>query len=144
MTKFSGFLSQLEREVAQLNNHMPRTKKPLEQLLIEQKPSFLTRDGQISTIRREELEQLAELVPQRLHSMIMLPFTILRRTSLGPGAHTIGGTKLEQFTALRIINKVTATFEVWREVSLPKYLYPPEISLLRRKMPTITTLGFGL
>lgn len=123
---------------------MPRTKKTLEQLLIEQKPSFLTRDGQVSAIRREELEKLAELVPSKFHSEILLPFTILRRSSLGSGTHTIGGTKLEQFTVLRIINKVTARYDVWREISLPKCIYSPEVSLLRRELPTITTIGFGL
>ncbi len=144
MTKYAGFISQLEREVAQLNNHLPRTKRALNQLLTERKPSFLTRDGQLSTIRREELEKIAELVPPKLHSAVGLPFTILRRTSLGPGAHSIGGTKLEQFTVLRIINKITATYEVWREISLPKCIYSLEVSLLRRELPTTTAIGFGL
>jgi uncharacterized protein (UPF0216 family) len=123
---------------------MPRTKKTLEQFLTERKPLFITRDGQVSAIRREEIDQLAELVPPKFHSVVMLPFTILRRTSLGPGAHTIGGTKLEQFTVLRIINKINATYEVWREVSLPKCIYSPEVSLLRRKLPTITAIGFSV
>jgi hypothetical protein len=74
----------------------------------------------------------------------MLPFTVLRRTSLGPGAHSIGGTKLDQFTVLRIISKIQDNYEAWREISLPKCIYPPEVSLLRRKLPTTTTIGFGL
>ncbi|MFX1475574.1 MAG: DUF61 family protein, partial [Promethearchaeota archaeon] len=97
-----------------------------------------------SAIRREELEQLAKQVPPRFHSVIMLPFTILRRTSLGPGAHTIGGTKLEQFTVFKMVNKVTAPYEVWREITLPKCLYSPEVSTLRRKFPTITAIGFSV
>jgi uncharacterized protein (UPF0216 family) len=137
-------MSQLEREVAELNNHLPRTKKSLEQLLVERNPAFITRDGQVSAIRREELEELAELVPPMFHSVVMVPFTILRRTSLGPGAHTIGGTKLEQFTVLRIIHKVSATYEVWREITLPKCIYSPEVSLLRRKLPTTTAIGFSV
>lgn len=123
---------------------MPRTKKSLEQLLNESSPVFLTRDGKVSAIHKDELNRLAQLVPQKFHSRIMLPFIILRRTSFGPGAHTIGGTKLEQFTVLRIITKVTATYEVWREITLPKCIYSPEVSLLRRKLPSITAIGFSV
>ena len=103
MKKYSGFLSRIEREITQMNDHMPRTKKSLFQLLSETAPAFTTRDGQRSAVKREEVETLSELVPPNYHAQIMLPFTILRRTSLGPGAHTIGGSKLEQFVILNIL-----------------------------------------
>ncbi|MFX1490986.1 MAG: DUF61 family protein, partial [Promethearchaeota archaeon] len=73
MKKYSGFLSRLEREIAQLNDHMPQTKKSLSQLLGETSPAFITRDGQRSAVRREELEKLAEIIPSELHDKIMLP-----------------------------------------------------------------------
>ncbi|MFW9986387.1 MAG: DUF61 family protein [Candidatus Odinarchaeota archaeon] len=143
MKKYSGFLSRLEREIAQLNDHMPQTKKSLSQLLGETSPAFITRDGQRSAVRREELEKLAEIIPSELHDQIMLPITILRRTSLGPGAHTIGGSKLEQFSILRILEKIKTPYEMWRQAKLPRIIYSPEVTLLRQKLQTTLTIGFG-
>ena len=144
MTKFAGFLDRIERELAQLNNHMPRMKKSLAQLLSEPEPAFLTRDEKTSAVRREELEYLAELVPIELHAEVMLPFTILRRPSLGRGAFTIGGSKLDQFTVLRIIGKLTTPFESWHETELPRCIYSPELVLLRKRLASTVTIGFGV
>lgn len=143
MTKYSGFLSRIERDITQINDHMPRTKKSLAQLLSEKAPAFTTRDGQSSAVKREELETLANQIPAEFHEKIMLPFTVLRRTSLGPGAHTIGGSKLEQFVVLQILGKVKTSFTMWREVILLQIIYSPEVALLRQKFPTTSTIGFG-
>ncbi|MFW9830453.1 MAG: DUF61 family protein [Candidatus Thorarchaeota archaeon] len=143
MKKYSGFLSGLEREIAQLNDHMPQTKKSLAQLLSEASPAFITRDNNQSAIKRSELEFLAKTIPQKYHNQIMLPFTILRRTSLGPGAHTIGGSNLEQFTILRILEKIKDSYEFWQKTPLPKIIYSPEVALLRQKLPTTSAIGFG-
>jgi uncharacterized protein (UPF0216 family) len=144
MTKFAGFLDRIERELAQLNDHMPQTKKTLAQLLNEPEPAFMTRNGQASEVRREELEYLAELVPPELHAEVMLPFTILRRTSLGRGAFTIGGSKLDQFIVLRIIGRLTVPFDSWQETELPRCIYSPELVLLRRRLASTVTIGFGV
>jgi uncharacterized protein (UPF0216 family) len=143
MKKYSGFLSGLEREIAQINDHMPRTKKSLSELLNEKAPGFTTREGQKSAVRHEDLKALAKVVPPEYHSTIMLPFTILRRTTLGPSAHTIGGSKLEQFIILFILGKVDGPFEMWRSADLPRIIYSPEVGLLKQKFPTIITVGFG-
>jgi uncharacterized protein (UPF0216 family) len=143
MKKYSGFLSGLEREIAQINDHMPKTKKPLSELLKEKTPGFITREGQKSAVRVEELKELAKLVPPEYHSKIMLPFTILRRTSLGSGAHTIGGSKLEQFTVLLILGRVESPFESWRSTELPRIIYSPEVGFLKQKLPSTLTIGFG-
>jgi uncharacterized protein (UPF0216 family) len=143
MKKYSGFLSRLEREIAQLNDHMPQTKKSLSQLLDESSPAFITRDGKRSAVRRGELEKLTEIIPSELHDQIMLPFTILRRTSLGSGAHIIGGSKLEQFTILRILEKINTPYKLWRQAELPRVIYSPEVALLRQKLQTTLTIGFG-
>lgn len=143
MTKYSGILSQLEKEISKLNDHMPRTKKSLATLLTEKSPAFTTREGQASAIRCEELEILAKQIPPKYHKEVKLPFTILRRTSLGPGAHTIGGTKLEQFIVLQILEKINAPFNLWRETELPRIIYSPEVALLRQKLQTTLMIGFG-
>ncbi len=143
MNKFGGFLSRIERELAQLNDHMPRTKKSLAELCNDPQPAFITRDGKTSSVRSSEIEFLAKLIPPKLHSEIMLPFTILRRTAFGKGAHTIGGSKLEQFTVLHILGKITAPFSAWRETELSRIIYSPEVAHLRKKLPTTSTIGFG-
>ncbi len=143
MKKYNGFLSGLEREIAQINDHMPKTKKSLSELLSEPAPGFTTRDGKKSAVSFEELKELAEIVPPKYHNKIMIPFTILRRTSLGPGAHTIGGSKIDQFTVLHILGKISAPFETWRSARLPRIIYSPEVALLRKKLPTTVTIGFG-
>jgi len=144
MKPFEGFLTELEREISHINNHMPRAKKTLRQLLQETAPSFTTRDGQMSAVRREELDYLASLIPSDYHDEIRLPFIILRRTSLGPGAHTIGGTKLEQFIIFRVLGTIDAPFRDWRVTRLPRFIYSPEVAILRRKLPTTTVVGFGV
>ncbi|MFX0169190.1 MAG: DUF61 family protein [Candidatus Hodarchaeota archaeon] len=143
MKKYTGFLSALEKEIAQLNEHMPRSKKTLSQLLSEKAPAFTTRDGQRSAVRREEIETLAAQIPQELHEQIQLPFTVLRRTSLGPGAHVVGGSKLDQFTVFKILGKIEKSYSMWRECNLPRIIYSPEVAILRRKLPTTLTIGFG-
>jgi len=143
MKKYSGFLSGLEREIAQINDHMPRTKKPLSELLGERAPGFITREGQKSAVRIEELKNLTNKIPSEFHNQIMLPFTILRRTSLGPGAHTIGGSKLEQFALLHILGKISSPFEMWRSAQLPRIIYSQEVGFLRQKLPTTVIIGFG-
>jgi uncharacterized protein (UPF0216 family) len=143
MKKYSGFLSGLEREIAQINDHMPKTKKPLSELLKEKSPGFITREGQKSAVRLEELKELAKLVPPEYHTKILLPFTVLRRTSLGLGAHTIGGSKLEQFTVLLILGRIEGPFESWRSTELPRIIYSPEVGLLKQKLPSTLTIGFG-
>jgi uncharacterized protein (UPF0216 family) len=143
MSKYTGFLSALEKEIAQLNNHMPKAKKTLLQLLSEDAPAFITRDGQRSAVRREELETLATTIPKGLHDQIRLPFTVLRRTTLGPGAHTVGGSKLEQFSVHKILGKIKNPYSMWRECNLPRIIYSPEVAILRRKLPTTLMIGFG-
>jgi uncharacterized protein (UPF0216 family) len=143
MKKYSGFLSGLEREIAQLNDHMPRTKKVLANMLTEPAPGFTSRDGQKSAVRIAELKELATIIPDEYHKQVMLPFTILRRTSLGPGAHTIGGSKFEQFIVLRILGKINSPFETWRSARLPRIIYSPEVGILKQNFPTLVTIGFG-
>jgi uncharacterized protein (UPF0216 family) len=141
MPRFNGFLSRIEKEIGQLNEHMPRTKKSLAQFLSEEAPMFKTRDGQSSAVRKEELEYLAGEIPSEFHGEIMIPFTIVRRTSMGSGAHTIGGSKLEQFILLRILGKIKAPFEFWRETPIPEIIYSPEVMILRKKLRTTTAIG---
>ncbi|MHA2426897.1 MAG: DUF61 family protein [Candidatus Hermodarchaeia archaeon] len=143
MKKYSGFLSGLDREIAQLNDHMPRTKKVLADMLAEPAPGFTSREGQKSAVRVAELKELAAIIPNEYHKQVMLPFTILRRTSLGPGAHTIGGSKFEQFIVLHILGKINNPFETWRSARLPRIIYSPEVGILRQKFPTLVTIGFG-
>jgi uncharacterized protein (UPF0216 family) len=143
MKKYSDFLSGLEREIAKLNDHMPRTKKVLGDMLTETAPGFTSRDGQKSAVRVEELKELAGIIPEEYHKQVMLPFTVLRRTSLGPGAHTIGGSKFEQFIILRILGKNDSHFKTWRSARLPRIIYSPEVGVLRQKFPTLVTIGFG-
>ena len=143
MKKYSGFFSALEKDIAQLNNHMPKAKKTLVLLLSENRPAFISREGQLSAVRREELEELASMIPPEFHDQIHLPFTVLRRTSLGPGAHTIGGSKLEQFSVHKILGKITNSYSMWRESNLPRIIYSPEVAILRRKLPTTLMIGFG-
>ena len=143
MTKYSGFFSALEKEISQLNNHMPKAKKSLLQLLSESAPAYTSRDGQRSAVRREELQELAAIIPKEFHDQIQLPFTVLRRTSLGPGAHTVGGSKLEQFSVFKILGKIEKSYSMWRESKLPRIIYSPEVAILRRKLPTTLMIGFG-
>ncbi|MHA2119245.1 MAG: DUF61 family protein, partial [Candidatus Thorarchaeota archaeon] len=107
-------------------------------------PQFRTRDGQISVYRKEELDELAAEVPTRFHNDVHLPIVLLRRLDYGTGIYTVAGNKIELFTIHRVIGYVDlewGNFVSWNPVET---LARPQVQLLRRKLPSTTSIGIAL
>jgi uncharacterized protein (UPF0216 family) len=105
------------------------------------KPSFITKSGETSVFRMEEIEELAKLVPEQFHGDVKLPIVILRRMDYGPGIHTVAGNKTELFMIHKVLGYVDldwSRFAAWRPL---EQLARPQVQLLRRRLPSTTVLG---
>lgn len=134
----------LEHEMDTLNDHLPRARIRLTDLLKEEKPHFVTRSGDKSVFKVEELEWLSKEVPTQFHDSIRLPIVLLRRLDYGPGIHSVSGNKTELFMIHRILgydNLEWKNFAVWKPV---ERLARPQVQVLRQKMPSTSSLGIVL
>jgi uncharacterized protein (UPF0216 family) len=144
-TEVSPFIEKMiERDIDTLNDHLPESRLPLSELIEANSPKFKTRDGQYSVFRREELAELAAEVPSRFHKDILLPIVLLRRLDYGQGIYTVAGGKVELFTIHRVLGYVDLAWEDlggWKPV---ERLARPQVQLLRRKLPSTTSIGIAM
>ena len=145
----SSFIDKMiEHEIDSVNDHLPKKRVPLGELLKMDEPAYETRDGKKSVFKKEELTELAADIPEKFHENITLPIVILRRMDLGTGIHTIAGTKPELFIIHRSIQKVVGQVDLeWQD--FPKWkplerLARPEVQVLRRKLPSTTCIGITI
>ncbi|MHA2025164.1 MAG: DUF61 family protein [Candidatus Thorarchaeota archaeon] len=134
----------IERDIDTLNDHLPESRQPLSELITAESPQFRTRDGQLSVFRKDEIIEIAKEVPSRYHEDILLPIILLRRLDYGQGIYTVAGSKIELFTIHRVIGYVDLEwneFESWKPV---ERLARPQVQLLRRKLPSTTTIGIAM
>lgn len=123
-----------------LNDHLPKEYKTLDELLSMDSPSVKARDGGEIIFDRGELELLAQLIPKELYSQLRLPIVLLRRVDLGPGTFSLSGGKVEAYLALKLLGQVDVNLD---GVELPIYIYRPQVQELRRKLRTLTVIGFA-
>lgn len=134
----------IERDIDTLNDHLPESRHPLSELLETDSPHFRTRDSNVSVFRKDELEELAAEVPSRFHDDVRLPVVILRMLDYGPGIYTVAGNKIELFTIHRVLGYVDLEWEKlgdWKQVET---LTRPQVQLLRRKLPSSTSIGIAM
>lgn len=132
----------IEHEFDTANDHLPKYKVSLVDLIDSESPSYITRSEETSAFRKEEINFLKAEVPSEYYDEILLPIVILRRISYGKGIHTVSGNKTIQF----LIGKVVGYVDLeWNQISRwnPVYqLARPQVQVLRRKMPSTTCIGF--
>jgi uncharacterized protein (UPF0216 family) len=134
----------IEHEIDTLNDHLPETRVTLKELSESSKTYFVTRSGEKSIFRREEIDWLQQQVPNRFHDSIRLPIVILRRMDQGLGIYTVAGNKTELFMIHRILGYVDLEWEnfaTWKPV---EQLARPQVQALRRKMPSTSCIGIVL
>jgi uncharacterized protein (UPF0216 family) len=134
----------IEHDIDTLNDHLPESRVPLSELVGLESPQFKTRIGEVSVFRVDEVEELANEVPKRFHDDIHLPIIILRRLDYGEGIYTVAGNKPELFMVHRVIGYVDLEwqdFTMWKPV---ERLARPQVQLLRRKLPSTTSIGIGM
>lgn len=131
----------LEHEIDTLNDHLPRARIRLIDLLKEENPHYVTRSGERSVFKGEELEWLSKEVPKNLHEFIRLPIVLLRRLDQGQGIHSISGNKTELFMIHKILGYDDLAWENFAKWKPIDHLARPQVQIIRQKLPSTTSLG---
>lgn len=139
----SRFIERLiENEIDTSNDHLPAKKVALVELVQHDSPSFLTRGGESSLFLKDEIAMLAKEIPSIHHEFFMLPIVLLRRMDLGSGIYTVAGSKTELFLISKMLGQDDLQWKdlaSWRPVDR---LARPQVQVVRRKLPSTTSLGF--
>jgi uncharacterized protein (UPF0216 family) len=132
------------RELRRLNTHLPKQRRTLKELLGEADPTVPTVDGSTIVLRKEEMQELAQIVPPEYHDSLKLPIIVVRRMELGRSLYTVSGDKLEEFTVKKILGKTSAEYHTMYLDDEPLYLYRPDVSELLRRFHSLVVIGFGI
>lgn len=122
----------IKLELGRLNVHLPEKRISLKEALSSSKPGVRTRDGGRHVFKREELEFLAGLLPERDWDELRLPILIAFEPKFGRGAARVTGR-----TEVHVISKILG-----KEAAGELLIYRPEVATLRRKLPTTTQYLF--
>ncbi|MFQ5888175.1 MAG: DUF61 family protein, partial [Candidatus Hydrothermarchaeales archaeon] len=129
-------ISIIRKEVQFLNKHLAKERRSLEDLLKEDKPRIILRDGSRHLFKKAELEKLARILPEGEHSNLRLPIYIeLSPDRFGSGTARITG-KVDCQLIAKIIDLKYEKDEI--------FIYRPDIRKLRRELPTTTQYMFTI
>lgn len=142
MSKFIDKM--IEHDIDTLNDHLPESRVPLNDLIGMDSPQFKTRIGEVSVFRVEEIEELAQEVPKKFHEEVRLPIVVLRRLDYGTGIYTVAGNKAELFMVHHIIGYVDLGWDDFTQWKPVEKLARPQVQILRRRLPSTTTIGIGM
>ncbi|MGZ7134358.1 MAG: DUF61 family protein, partial [Methanobacterium sp.] len=120
MSKLDRSGNVLKKQVINLNRHLPKRRKSLEELLKEDKPHIIGVDGTRHRFRNSELKQIADIIEESDYKKLKLPIYI-EIESMTSGAKVTG--RLETEIICQILNKESCKNEV--------FIYRPEIKALR-------------
>jgi len=127
-----------------LNTHLPKQRRTLKELLVETDPILVAVDGSTIVLRKDEIEQLAQIVPNEYYDSLKLPIIVLRRMELGKSVYTVAGDRIEEFTVMKILGKTTAEYHTMHLDDKPLFLYRPDVSELLRRSHSLVVIGFGV
>jgi hypothetical protein len=133
----------LQHEIRKLNQHLPRTRRPISELLNEEIPAVPTHGGDTIILKREEVQRLAAEVPKEFHGRIRLPFVLLRRMDLGQGVFTVTGEQVEEFTVKKILGLTDLDYSLHALDKQSLHLFRPQVSELMRKYHSLIIISFG-
>ncbi len=119
-----------------LNRHLPKKRKPLKELLMEDKPGLKNLDGSMYYFDKKELEKLASVIPEWEHDKLRLPIYLEMSSSMERGAIKISG-RLE----CAVINKILGSEKPERDSMV---IYYPHLLKIRKELPTTTQYMFTL
>ena len=132
----------VQHEIDSINDHMPATRFSLSELAKSDDPHYMTRNGEKSILKKDEISELVRLVPSKFHNEIRLPIVILRRMDYGTGIYTIAGGKAELFLVHHLLGYVDLEwkdFQKWKSI---EKLMRPQVQALRQKLPSTSCIGF--
>lgn len=132
----------VQHEIDSINDHMPATRFSLRDLAKSDDPHYMTRSGEKSILKMDEISELMRLVPARFQDEIRLPIVILRRMDYGTGIYTIAGGKSELFLVHHLLGYVDLEWDDFQKWKPIEKLMRPQVQALRRKLPSTSCIGF--
>ncbi len=121
-----------EVELKKLNESLPKTRKPLSSLLTESDPGYTTLNNEQVTFNKDELADVASLVPKDNLESVAFPIVIIKEWGCKKGVYTIQGNESERGLINKILNKPKDN----------RYIYLPEILELSKRIPSLIVFGF--
>src|SRR3989337_3789192 len=122
-----------------LNRHLPKKRKTLKELLLEDRPSIESLDGSTHFFDKKELEKLASIVPEWEHNRLRLPIYLEMSSGMERGTIKISG-RLECRVISIILHEGEA--EKVAEERDAMTIYYPHLMKLRRELSSTTQFIF--
>jgi uncharacterized protein (UPF0216 family) len=123
--------------VRSLNDHLPVERKALGELLREEKPRVVCRDGSTHRIRKEELEAIERIVGSKWGKeaeRLKLPILIEMAPDYGRSAARIRGRVY--------CDIVQSILGEERKTTDEMVIFRPDVRRLRRELPSATQYAF--
>lgn len=124
----------LREELRVANKHLPLARKPLKELLEEEYPHVVCRDGSLHFFRRSELLELSRYVPKEKWDKLLLPIII----EVVSGDEELIGVVSDPYATEVVSSVLEISFEGGRV-----FLYKPQIYELRRRFSTIFQIALS-
>lgn len=134
----------LGREIQTLNNHLPKQRRTLSELLKTPDPTVETVDGSAILLKTSELVELAKIVPREYHDRLKLPIIVLRRIELGKSIYTVAGEPIEEFTVKKILGITDLNYHHRYLDRESTFLYKPQVIELLRRFHSLVVIGYGI
>lgn len=125
----------LKGELRVVNAHLPSKQKPLSDLLVEEYPHVMCRDGSMHLFKRRELKYLASLIDNDEQKALLLPMLLEVHAGRGEVAVICQGEVEEKVMAKVLDMPVTP-----RQKKI--VLYKPQLALVRKQLRTTTQYLF--
>ena len=125
----------LKSELKVVNAHLPCKQKPLSDLLVEEYPHVLCRDGSTHLFSRKELKYLASLLDMEEQKKLLLP--ILIGVSTGDSEMVVICHGMEDE---KVISKVLNMPVSRKQKGIA--IYNPQLAVIRKLLRTTTQYIF--
>ncbi|PUA32773.1 MAG: hypothetical protein B7O98_04810 [Zestosphaera tikiterensis] len=116
----------LRNELLVVNSHLAVKRKTLKELLKEEYPHVLTRDGGLHMFRKSELMYAYELLKEDADKLL-LPIYVELIPEMSQTTALVSDP-----IAIKLLSKILETPEEY-----PLYLYPIQLNVLRSKIGTL-------
>ena len=126
----------LRNELRVLNAHLPGHPKLLADLLREEHPHVVCRDGSAHLFKRKELEYLASLTDTDEQGELLLPLLIELKPDRGEVMILSGGGVVEKIISRILDMPLTRRQEKF-------VIYKPQLAVLRKILKTTTQYVFS-
>jgi uncharacterized protein (UPF0216 family) len=125
------------RLMRSLNDHLPAERKTLGELMREEKPRVVCRDGSSYRIRKEELEVIEKIIGSKWGKeaeRLRLPLLIEMAPDYGRSAARIRGRVYCDIAQVILGEERKTTDEM--------VIFRPDVRRLRRELPSATQYAF--